>query len=197
MANIDKRTGPDAKVSVEIDPSAPGTIVRIVLAAESVFNVFLAIPMIFDAKEALVRMYLSDGKSAAPHAASIFQLFGISLVAMTIPMVLAIPNKPGAIETRRTTYQMLGSFEALALPLSFWQVQEVRIGGPGHLAIQYAAKMEAEVVVYSTTPSKESEAQELGATAFHLISEMFDKKAAPIDVLVVAGSKYPDWEKYE
>ncbi|KAJ4198682.1 hypothetical protein NW759_016251 [Fusarium solani] len=56
--------------------------------------------------------------------------------------------------------------------------------------------MEAEVVVYSTTPSKESEAQELGATAFHLISEMFDKKAAPIDVLVVAGSKYPDWEKY-
>ncbi|KAH7116519.1 chaperonin 10-like protein [Dactylonectria estremocensis] len=69
------------------------------------------------------------------------------------------------------------------------------IGGLGHLAIQYAAKMGAEVVVYSTTASKESEAQELGATEFHLISEMFDKKAAPIDVLVVAGSKYPDWEK--
>ncbi|KAJ4236825.1 hypothetical protein NW757_013365 [Fusarium falciforme] len=70
------------------------------------------------------------------------------------------------------------------------------IGGLGHLAIQYAAKMGAEVVVYSTTASKEGEAQELGATEFHLISEMFDKKAAPIDVLVVAGSKYPDWEKY-
>ncbi|KAL6399328.1 putative amidohydrolase family protein [Ilyonectria robusta] len=93
MANIDKRTGTDAKVSVEIDPSAPGTIVRIILAAESVLNVFMAIPMIFDAKEALGRMYLSDGKSVAPHAASIFQLFGISLAAMTVPMVLAIPNK--------------------------------------------------------------------------------------------------------
>ncbi|KAH8652591.1 chaperonin 10-like protein [Ilyonectria robusta] len=69
------------------------------------------------------------------------------------------------------------------------------IGGLGHLAIQYAAKMGAEVVVYSTTPSKESEARELGATEFHLIDEMFDKNASPIDVLVVAGSKYPNWEK--
>lgn len=131
MANIVKRTGTDVKVSMGIDPSAPGTIVRIVLAAESAYNIFLAIPMIFDAKEALGRMYLSDGKSAAPHAASIFQLFGISLAAMTVPMVLAIPNKPGAVETRRTTYQMLASFETLALPLSFWQAWVAGEAGSG------------------------------------------------------------------
>lgn len=131
MANINKRTGADIKVSMEIDPSAPGTIIRIILAAESAFNVFLAIPMIFDAKEALGRMYLSDGKSAAPHAASIFQLFGISLAAMTVPMVLAIPNKTGAVEARRITYQMLASFETLALALSFWQASVLGEAGSG------------------------------------------------------------------
>ncbi|KAJ3549936.1 hypothetical protein NM208_g237 [Fusarium decemcellulare] len=121
MANIDRRTGTDVKAPMEIDPSAPGSIVRIILAAESALNIFMAIPIIFNAKEALGRMYLSDGKSAAPHAASVFQLFGLSLVAMTVPMVLAIPNKTGAVERRRTTYQMLASFEAFAVPLSFWQ----------------------------------------------------------------------------
>lgn len=69
------------------------------------------------------------------------------------------------------------------------------IGGLGHLAIQYAAKMGAEVVVYSTTAGKEREARDLGAAEFHLINEMYDKKVAPIDVLVVASSKYPNWEK--
>ncbi|KAH7007587.1 chaperonin 10-like protein [Ilyonectria destructans] len=69
------------------------------------------------------------------------------------------------------------------------------IGGLGHLAIQYAAKMGAAVVVYSTTESKEHEAREFGATEFHLVGEMFEKKTAPIDVFVVAGTKYPDWEK--
>jgi hypothetical protein len=131
MANINKRTGTDANISVEIDPSAPGTIIRIALAAESAFNVFMAIPMIFNAKEALGRMYLSDGNPVAPHAASMMQLFGISLAAMTVPMVLAIPNKVGAIETRRTTYQMLSSFEVFALPLSCWQAWFAGEAGSG------------------------------------------------------------------
>ncbi|CAM1508841.1 Fc.00g025800.m01.CDS01 [Cosmosporella sp. VM-42] len=69
------------------------------------------------------------------------------------------------------------------------------IGGLGHLAIQYATKMGAEVVVYSTTANKETEARGFGAKEFHLISEMFEDVIAPIDVLVVAGTKYPDWDK--
>ncbi|KAJ2996086.1 hypothetical protein NUW58_g1081 [Xylaria curta] len=121
MSNINKRTETSSKALVEIDPSAPGTIVRIALAAESVINLFLAAPMIFNAKGAFEGLYLSDGKSAAPHAASIFQLFGLNIVAMTVAMVLALPNKPGAIELRQTSYQMIGAFEALALPITFWQ----------------------------------------------------------------------------
>jgi D-arabinose 1-dehydrogenase-like Zn-dependent alcohol dehydrogenase len=70
----------------------------------------------------------------------------------------------------------------------------VGIGGLGHLAIQFAAKMGAEVVVLSTSKSKEEEARSFGASEFHLLSELESIKA-PINVLIIAGSKYPDWSK--
>lgn len=74
------------------------------------------------------------------------------------------------------------------------RVGVIGIGGLGHLAIQFAAKLGAEVVVWSTTPAKEKEARELGASEFYLLSEL-DKIVKPVDILVVAGSKYPDWSK--
>lgn len=42
------------------------------------------------------------------------------------------------------------------------------IGGLGHLAIQFVAKMGCEVVVFSGRPGKEAEAKVLGATEFHV-----------------------------
>jgi D-arabinose 1-dehydrogenase-like Zn-dependent alcohol dehydrogenase len=69
------------------------------------------------------------------------------------------------------------------------------IGGLGHLAIQYAAKMGAEVVVYSTSADKEDEAKGFGAKEFYLLSDMVEKQSKPVDVLVVAGTRYPDWSK--
>ncbi|KAK0710918.1 chaperonin 10-like protein [Lasiosphaeris hirsuta] len=70
----------------------------------------------------------------------------------------------------------------------------VGIGGLGHLAIQFAAKMGAEVVVFSTSKDKEEEALGFGASEFVLLAEP-EKVKAPVDVLVIAGSKYPDWNK--
>ncbi|VUC25778.1 unnamed protein product [Clonostachys rosea] len=69
------------------------------------------------------------------------------------------------------------------------------IGGLGHLAIQYASKMGAATVVYSTTADKEAEARFWGASEFYLVNEMFDKQQEPVDVLIIAGTKYPDWDK--
>jgi D-arabinose 1-dehydrogenase-like Zn-dependent alcohol dehydrogenase len=71
----------------------------------------------------------------------------------------------------------------------------VGIGGLGHLAIQFAAKMGAEVVVFSTSADKEEEAKGFGATEFVLLNEL-EKLSTPINVLIIAGSKYPDWDKY-
>lgn len=70
----------------------------------------------------------------------------------------------------------------------------VGIGGLGHLAIQFAAKLGAEVVVFSTSPGKEKEAREFGASEFVLINEP-EKVSSPVDVLVVAASSAPDWSK--
>ena len=69
------------------------------------------------------------------------------------------------------------------------------IGGLGHLAIQYAAKLGAEVVAFSTSPSKEKEAREFGASEFVSVNEP-ETISSPIDVLIFAGSTAPDWKKY-
>jgi D-arabinose 1-dehydrogenase-like Zn-dependent alcohol dehydrogenase len=58
-----------------------------------------------------------------------------------------------------------------------------------------ASKMGAEVVVFSTTAAKEEEARRLGASEFYLADEMDEQLKSPIDVLIVAGSQYPDWER--
>ncbi|KAH8646212.1 chaperonin 10-like protein [Xylariales sp. PMI_506] len=68
------------------------------------------------------------------------------------------------------------------------------VGGLGHLAVQFAAKMGAHVVVFSTTADKESEARKLGASEFVLLKDDgLAKLKAPVDVLIAAGSRYPDW----
>jgi D-arabinose 1-dehydrogenase-like Zn-dependent alcohol dehydrogenase len=70
----------------------------------------------------------------------------------------------------------------------------IGIGGLGHLAIQFSAKMGFETVVFSTTAKKEAEARSFGASEFYLLSEP-EKITTPIDVLLIAGSRYPDWSK--
>jgi D-arabinose 1-dehydrogenase-like Zn-dependent alcohol dehydrogenase len=70
----------------------------------------------------------------------------------------------------------------------------IGIRGFGHIAIQFARKLGTEVVVFSTSKSKEGEAKQLGASEFYLLDEL-EKLPKPTDTLVVAGSKYPDWKK--
>lgn len=68
------------------------------------------------------------------------------------------------------------------------------IGGLGHLAIQFASKMGSQVIVFSTNSSKEAEARKFGASEFYLTQEP-EAITKPVDILLVAGSAYPDWEK--
>ncbi|RFU33625.1 hypothetical protein B7463_g2716, partial [Scytalidium lignicola] len=71
----------------------------------------------------------------------------------------------------------------------------VGIGGLGHLAIQFADKLGAEVVVFSTSADKEEEAKKFGAKEFYLLSEP-EKVKEPIDVLVLTGAKHPDFSRF-
>jgi D-arabinose 1-dehydrogenase-like Zn-dependent alcohol dehydrogenase len=68
------------------------------------------------------------------------------------------------------------------------------IGGLGHLAIQFAAKLGATVVVLSSSRSKETEARSFGAHEFYLMDEL-ESITAPLDILLITGSAFPPFDK--
>ncbi|RVX68715.1 hypothetical protein B0A52_07601 [Exophiala mesophila] len=77
------------------------------------------------------------------------------------------------------------------------RVGVVGVGGLGHLAIQFAAKMGCEVVVFSGTDSKKQEATELGATEFVAMKGLKELKLQnKIDHLLVTTSAQPDWSLF-
>lgn len=72
------------------------------------------------------------------------------------------------------------------------------VGGLGHLAIQFAAKMGCRVVVLSGTDSKRDQALALGAHKFVAMKDMDTGKKAetlwPLSRLLVTTSAQPAWE---
>ncbi|KAK0610803.1 NADP-dependent alcohol dehydrogenase [Immersiella caudata] len=71
------------------------------------------------------------------------------------------------------------------------------VGGLGHLAIQFAAKMGMEVVVFSGTESKRQQAIELGASEFYVTSsgkplEGIEK----VNALLITANVAPDMALY-
>ncbi|KAJ5529278.1 hypothetical protein N7527_002671 [Penicillium freii] len=73
----------------------------------------------------------------------------------------------------------------------------VGVGGLGHMAIQFAAKMGCQVVVFSGTDSKKEEATKLGAGEFYATKGVKELKIkAPLEHLIVTTSSQPDWTMY-
>jgi len=71
------------------------------------------------------------------------------------------------------------------------------IGGLGHLAIQFAAKMGCEVVVFSSTERKKEEAMSLGSTEFYATKGVSKLEIGkPIKHLLVTASQLPDWDLF-
>jgi D-arabinose 1-dehydrogenase-like Zn-dependent alcohol dehydrogenase len=78
----------------------------------------------------------------------------------------------------------------------FHRVGIVGIGGLGHLAIQFAAKIGCHVSVFSTTPEKEEEARRLGAHQFFCSSTVAERVSlcgdGSIDRLLITSSSKAD-----
>ncbi|KAI9823144.1 MAG: hypothetical protein M1832_002587 [Thelocarpon impressellum] len=73
----------------------------------------------------------------------------------------------------------------------------IGVGGLGHFAIQFAAKMGCEVVVFSSTESKKAEVEGLGATEIYATKGKTELKLErPINHLIVTTSAQPDWKLY-
>lgn len=71
------------------------------------------------------------------------------------------------------------------------------IGGLGHLAIQFAARMGCEVVAFSNSPNKQKDAMALGAAEFRCLSaEGAEGKSSlqPVDYMLLAAAQQPDWK---
>jgi uncharacterized zinc-type alcohol dehydrogenase-like protein len=74
----------------------------------------------------------------------------------------------------------------------------VGLGGLGHMAVQLAAAMGAEVTVFSSSRSKQRDARRLGADAFELSSEdeVWKRLAGRFDLLVDTVSFPHDYNTY-
>lgn len=77
------------------------------------------------------------------------------------------------------------------------RVAVLGVGGLGHLAIQFAAAMGCEVVVFSHSDNKKDEALKLGAREFIATKGLKEfKLSKPIDHLLVTTASQPDWNLY-
>ena len=77
------------------------------------------------------------------------------------------------------------------------RVGVVGIGGLGHLAIQFAEKLGATVVAFSSADSKREEALAFGASEFYAtkgVTKFGDELVKKIDHLLITTSELPDFE---
>lgn len=92
-----------------------------------------------------------------------------------------------------TVFNVLHSFNAKPTD----RVGIIGVGGLGHLAIQFAAKMGCQVTVFSSSDSKKEEAFSLGATDFVATKGAKELHVSgPIDHLMVTTSFQPDWKQF-
>lgn len=107
----------------------------------------------------------------------------------SIPREYASPLMCGGA----TVWNVLSSFTAKPTD----RIGIIGVGGLGHLAIQFAAKMGCEVVVFSGTDSKKEEAMQLGANEFIATKGATELHVSgPIDHLLITTSFQPDWKLF-
>ncbi len=73
----------------------------------------------------------------------------------------------------------------------------IGIGGLGHLAIQFASKMGAEVIAFSSTNSKKAEAIAFGAKRFYAtkdVGKFGDELTKKVDHLLITTSEQPNFD---
>lgn len=128
-----------------------------------------------------------DQGSFATHA--VWKANYVFKIPDSIPREFAAPLQCGGA----TVFNVLNSFAVKPTH----RIGVIGIGGLGHLAIQFAAKMGCSVTVFSSTDSKREEAMRLGATEFVATKGVKELKVSGlIDHLMVCTSFQPDWKQF-
>ncbi len=89
-------------------------------------------------------------------------------------------------------------------PLKYWKIKKgdtvavVGLGGLGHMGVKLAASLGADVTVLSTSPSKEKDANALGAHRFCLTTDEENRKAlaGAFDYILDTVSAPHDYNEY-
>ncbi|KAG1672124.1 hypothetical protein FOA52_001712 [Chlamydomonas sp. UWO 241] len=108
----------------------------------------------------------------------------------------AIPDKLDSVSAAPllcagvTVYTPLKKY----MPYPGCKVGVIGIGGLGHLALQFAAAMGAEVTAFSHTAGKEAEAKKFGATNFVCGEESTKAVAGTMDLLINTVSSLTDFK---
>lgn len=93
---------------------------RYAMALEAGLNVFGATAMLMYPLHTLSFMVTKPSESTAASAALV-QWLGALTCGLAVPLLCALPNTRGAIESRRVVYYTLGAGEGCLVPLFLWQ----------------------------------------------------------------------------
>ena len=95
---------------------------RYAMALEAGLNVFGATLMLLYPSQLLSYMVATKPPVAITGAsATLVQWLGALTCGLAVPLLCAIPNTRGAIESRRVVYYTLGAGEGFLVPLLLWQ----------------------------------------------------------------------------
>ncbi|KIX92701.1 uncharacterized protein Z520_11553 [Fonsecaea multimorphosa CBS 102226] len=139
-----------------------------------------------------IMCYNRDIYGAAGFSNGTFATYYIAKEGYVYAIPASIPSEHAAPLqcAGATVYSALKTYYSTGM-----RVGVLGIGGLGHLAIQFAAKMGAATTVFSTSPDKEKEARGFGASEFVVLGHE-DKLSAPVDVLLITAHKAPDWSTF-
>jgi len=120
-------------------------IIGYALAFESFLNLFGAIPFLLYPEWCL--SYVVNTLAAhhvhtspvPPGSATLFQVYACLVIALTIPLLMCIPDVPGAAPKRVIMFQALGMGEAFLIALLLWKATDPDKSGYTQLSLVLSA----------------------------------------------------------
>ena len=112
----------------EVDPSAPGNIIRAALAFESFLTIGSGVYCISFPRRYLLQTMGAAAAQATTTAIQSTQQYGAMSVLIGAGVAFFIPNTKNVIESRQTLYIALLGWEVLFVPLLAWQAFEMEGG---------------------------------------------------------------------
>lgn len=95
------------------------TFMRYALITEAFFNITSSVVFLFRPEACL--SYVISTSSVPPSSATLLQISSCLVLALTVPIIQCIPEKPRVAEQRVLTYRTLAGGEVFIIGLLLWK----------------------------------------------------------------------------